>query len=114
MVVMPVGSFVTGNPESEERKRENEGPQHKVIFAQPFAIGKYNVYEWVQDVWHRTYEGAPTDGSAWESGGDKERRVFRGGSRRFSPNRLPSAARGSTLPDGRFDGFGFRLARVTH
>ncbi len=38
-----------------------------------------NVWEWVQDCWHYTYEGAPTDGSVWTSG-DCSRRVFRGGS----------------------------------
>jgi len=26
-----------------------------------------NVWEWVQDVFHETYKGAPADGSAWES-----------------------------------------------
>ena len=26
-----------------------------------------NVWEWVQDCWNSDYEGAPTDGSAWES-----------------------------------------------
>ena len=25
-----------------------------------------NVWEWCQDSWHASYEGAPTDGSAWE------------------------------------------------
>ena len=26
-----------------------------------------NVWEWVQDCWHKTYQGAPSDGSAWET-----------------------------------------------
>ncbi|NES74150.1 MAG: protein kinase, partial [Okeania sp. SIO2D1] len=29
--------------------------------------------------WHDNYEGAPTDGSAWETGGDSNRRMLRGG-----------------------------------
>ena len=37
-----------------------------------------NVWEWVQDCWNDSYQGAPTDGSAWESG-DCSRRVMRGG-----------------------------------
>ena len=37
-----------------------------------------NVREWCLDDWHENYEGAPTDGSAWYSDGD--RKVFRGGS----------------------------------
>ncbi len=27
-----------------------------------------NVWEWVQDCWNSRYQGAPADGSAWESG----------------------------------------------
>jgi formylglycine-generating enzyme required for sulfatase activity len=38
-----------------------------------------NVYEWCQDVWHENYNGAPTDGIAWESNGNSSRRVVRGG-----------------------------------
>jgi len=38
-----------------------------------------NVYEWVQDCWNNSYQGAPTDGSAWTSG-DCKRIVLRGGS----------------------------------
>ena len=37
-----------------------------------------NVSEWVQDCWNRTYEGAPTNGTAWLKG-DCSRRVVRGG-----------------------------------
>ncbi len=39
-----------------------------------------NVWEWCQDYWHDSYNGAPTDGSAWLSGGDSTLRVLRGGS----------------------------------
>ncbi|ABG49919.1 serine/threonine protein kinase [Trichodesmium erythraeum IMS101] len=50
----------------------------------PNAFGLYdmhgNVWEFCQDVWHENYNGAPTDGSAWETGGDSSRRVYRGGS----------------------------------
>ncbi|NEN92545.1 MAG: SUMF1/EgtB/PvdO family nonheme iron enzyme [Okeania sp. SIO3H1] len=50
----------------------------------PNSFGLYdmhgNVWEWCQDVWHDNYEGAPTDGSAWEIGGASNRRLLRGGS----------------------------------
>ncbi|MBL8195806.1 MAG: SUMF1/EgtB/PvdO family nonheme iron enzyme, partial [Blastocatellia bacterium] len=39
-----------------------------------------NVWEYCQDVWHENYEGAPTDGSAWLTGGDQAKRIARGGS----------------------------------
>lgn len=39
-----------------------------------------NVWEWCEDFWHANYNGAPTDGSAWLSGGDSRYRVLRGGS----------------------------------
>ena len=39
-----------------------------------------NVWEWVEDVWHARFEGAPVDGSAWIEGGDATFRTIRGGS----------------------------------
>src|SRR5262249_52788168 len=39
-----------------------------------------NVWEWCLDTWHENYQGAPTDGSAWLDGGEREYRVVRGGS----------------------------------
>jgi hypothetical protein len=39
-----------------------------------------NVDEWCEDVWHRNYEGAPADGSAWLAGEESDPfRVVRGG-----------------------------------
>ncbi|NEQ35621.1 MAG: SUMF1/EgtB/PvdO family nonheme iron enzyme [Okeania sp. SIO3I5] len=50
----------------------------------PNAFGLYdmhgNVLEWCQDIWHDNYNGAPTDGSAWETEGHSNIRVLRGGS----------------------------------
>jgi formylglycine-generating enzyme required for sulfatase activity len=39
-----------------------------------------NVWEWCRDCWHASYEGAPTDGSAWRRDADTGTRVLRGGS----------------------------------
>ncbi|MGE3709024.1 MAG: SUMF1/EgtB/PvdO family nonheme iron enzyme [Hyphomicrobiaceae bacterium] len=42
MVVVPAGSFMMGSPASEEGRRDNEGPQHRVTIK-PFAVGKFEV-----------------------------------------------------------------------
>jgi len=38
-----------------------------------------NVWEWVEDDWHSTYTGAPTNGSAWVENPRASARVVRGG-----------------------------------
>ena len=38
-----------------------------------------SVWEWCLGVYHDTWEGGPTDGSAWTTGGDARVRVCRGG-----------------------------------
>ena len=43
MVVIPAGSFTMGSPVGEEGRKANEGPEHEVTFASPFAIGKFEV-----------------------------------------------------------------------
>jgi formylglycine-generating enzyme required for sulfatase activity len=79
------------------------------------AFGLYdtagNVWEWVQDCWHDSYEGSPDDGSAWEAGGDCDRRVIRGGSWNDEPWSLRSAFRYWFGPDFRTNSLGFRLAQ---
>lgn len=43
MVVVPAGSFLMGSPPDEEGRYDDEGPQHAVTIAQPFAVGVYEV-----------------------------------------------------------------------
>ena len=43
MVVLPAGEFIMGSPESEKGRNKDEGPQRKVVLAQPFAVGKFEV-----------------------------------------------------------------------
>jgi len=68
-----------------------------------------NVHEWVEDIYHSSYSGAPVDGSAWTSGGSD--RVFRGGSWSNAAWALPAALRYRYVPSFRYDYLGFRLLR---
>lgn len=43
MVVVRAGEFLMGSPPSERGRNPDEGPQRKVTFSQPFAVGKYEV-----------------------------------------------------------------------
>ena len=72
----------------------------KAIAAGSFPANKFglhdmhgNVWEWVEDCWHESYKGAPTDGSAWIARGDCNERVIRGGSWNDKPGYLRSAHR---------------------
>ena len=71
-----------------------------------------NVWEWVEDTWHDNYEGAPTDGRAWTSEEEDDRRVLRGGAWYLIPWDLRSAYRHYLSPDDRDDECGFRAART--
>ena len=68
-----------------------------------------NVWEWCQDVWHNSYDGAPADGSVWVDGGNQDRRILRGGSWRSNPEGCRSAYRGRDAPGGIYVSVGFRV-----
>ena len=70
-----------------------------------------NVREWVEDCWNSSYEGAPTDGSAWRNG-DCGQRMLRGGSWNFFPRNLRSAYRNRNFTGSGSYGIGFRVART--
>ena len=133
MVVVPEGSFRMGSPESEELRDVDEGPMHRVTFAHPFAVGVHEVTRgefarfveatgrsmgdacWTaegskhEDCWNGSYRGAPSDGSAWESG-ECSRRVLRGSS---WINRFPRSAERALFSAVNRDGLiGFRVART--
>ena len=70
-----------------------------------------NVWEWCDDCWNASYQGAPSDGSTWTSG-DCARRVIRGGSWDNRPEVLRSANRLGKPTDNRNELIGFRVART--
>jgi formylglycine-generating enzyme required for sulfatase activity len=67
-----------------------------------------NVWEWVQDEWHDSYDGAPADGSAWESG-DGADRVICGGSWCLNARNCRSAYRNHFVSGYRGYSLGFRI-----
>jgi len=70
-----------------------------------------SVWEWVEDCWNDSYEGAPDDGSAWTIG-DCGKRVLRGGSWVDLPGALRSANRSALFADSKSDHLGLRVART--
>jgi formylglycine-generating enzyme required for sulfatase activity len=80
--------------------------------ANPFGLLDMNgsVWEWVQDCWHSSYKGAPTDGSAWADGVCQSR-VIRGGSWREDGSYMLSTTRFKYDASVRQSQNGFRVAR---
>ena len=81
----------------------------------PNPWGLYDMYgnarEWCQDKWHGNYDGAPSDGSAWESGNSSDR-VIRGGDWGTGAIWCRSASREDISPDDGAGGWGFRVLSI--
>jgi formylglycine-generating enzyme required for sulfatase activity len=95
---------------------ENSGGKtHFVGEKKPNAFGLYDMYgnafEWVEDCYHDSYDGSPSDGTAWTEG-DCSRRVARGGSWTNDPRSLRSTYRLRPAPDVRDNYLGFRVGRT--
>jgi len=90
----------------------SDGRTHPVGQKKPNPWGLFdmhgNVWEWVQDEWHDSYNGAPYDSSAWEDGSGAFR-VFRGGGWSSYARICRSADRRSSDPGDRSSNMGFRL-----
>ncbi|MDQ1252205.1 MAG: hypothetical protein QG646_1323 [Euryarchaeota archaeon] len=94
---------------------ENSGSEtHPVGQKKPNPWGLYdmhgNAWEWCQDEWHRNYDGAPSDGRAWESRSTSSR-VYRGGCWKCYAMFCRSAYRLKLRPVYHRDFIGFRLLR---
>ncbi len=108
------------NSESELEKyawfnKNSKNKTHPVGELAPNQLGLYdmsgNVWEWCQDEWHSNYEGAPDDGSAWETVSGSGR-VGRGGSWYSNARSCRVAYRRSGTPGYRGDFLGFRVVFV--
>jgi formylglycine-generating enzyme required for sulfatase activity len=83
----------------------------------PNGLGLYdmsgNVWEWAEDCWHKSYDSAPMDGSAWLGGndGDCGMHVLRGGSWSGDAGNLLSSRRNRADVIYKERNVGFRLAQ---
>ena len=105
------------NSEKFKRKQFGEDCRGRTVPVdsfQPNPWGLYqmegNVREWTEDCWNPSYDGAPTDGSAW-TGGMCQFRVARGGSW-DTLRALRAAARAGPSAVDRNIVLGFRVARA--
>lgn len=103
------GSYGAG-PQGEDRRQTT--PVGSFSIANPFGLYDMhgNVWEWCADLWHDTYQGAPTDGTAWLNDQSSPKRLMRGGSWNSSPQCCRSAFRTKLDPDARLYDIGFRIA----
>jgi formylglycine-generating enzyme required for sulfatase activity len=105
-----------GNADCADCDNQTQAAPAPVGSFKPNAFGLYemygNVWEWVEDPWHNSYEGSPTDGSPWLEDGNASRRVVRGGSWISNSQFLRAASRFGNPPGYRDIIIGFRLART--
>lgn len=99
------------NSEVKNRYRKETTDVGSFHVANTFGLYDMHglVWEWCADPWHNNYQGAPTDGSIWEDGGDIYRRVLRGGSWNFGAELCRSASRSWNESDGGLRICGFRV-----
>lgn len=95
---------------------KNSGKRRQPVgIKQPNAFGLYdmsgNVLEWVQDRYHDSYRGAPSDQAAWVTG-DSNLRVLRGGDWKTGTAYLHVTCRFRVAQEDRGGHIGFRLART--
>jgi formylglycine-generating enzyme required for sulfatase activity len=110
------GSFAKRLGEFAWYSENSDAKTHPVGKKKPNAWGLYdmygNVWEWVEDDWHGSYDGAPVDGRAWVYNPRGSGRVVRGGSWSYEARYCRSATRNYYWPGYRpvLD-VGFRLSR---
>ncbi|NEU94667.1 SUMF1/EgtB/PvdO family nonheme iron enzyme [Bradyrhizobium uaiense] len=85
----------------------------KVGSFKPNPFGLYDmggsVDQWVEDCWHRNYQGAPADGAVWP-GGDCGSHVIRSGSWKNDARYVRPANRDNYGTNVRYPTHGFRVA----
>src|SRR6478752_7066291 len=85
----------------------------KVGSFKPNPFGLYdmggNIHQWVADCWHKNYQGAPSDGSAWVDN-DCLSHVMRSGSWKNDPSYVRPSSRDQYDTGVRYPTHGLRVA----
>lgn len=106
--------FAWRNKDCSDGSSPKEGGIVGVGNYLPNAFGAYdmhgNVWEWVEDCGHLSYDGAPADGSPWVTDSKCVERVLRGGSAFDDPKSLRSSHRLLGLADVGDGYYGLRVA----
>ena len=70
MIVVPAGKFTMGSPIHEQGRYDQEGEQHEVTFAEPFAVGRFAVAfeEWDACVADNGCDAYAPDDQGWGHG----------------------------------------------
>jgi formylglycine-generating enzyme required for sulfatase activity len=118
------GETITGDDANFDARyaygdgRKGEFRNHAMTVGtfKPNAFGLYdmhgNVWEWVQDCWHKDYAEVPQEGKGSQYKCNERARVLRGGSWVDTPRSLRSAHRNRNVPEYRHSTVGFRVARA--
>jgi formylglycine-generating enzyme required for sulfatase activity/class 3 adenylate cyclase len=79
--------------------------------ANPFGLYDMggNIHQWVADCWHKNYQGAPSDGSAWVDN-DCPSHVIRSGSWKNDPSYVRPSSRDHYDASVRYPTHGLRVA----
>jgi formylglycine-generating enzyme required for sulfatase activity len=96
----------------ENASHVGENYAHPVAQKGPNAWGLYdmhgNVWEWCQDSYHDSYQGAPTNGAPWSST-EFDSHVYRGGGFRNAERFTHCSARAGLDDEDQSDNVGFRV-----
>lgn len=113
-ITMNLANYLDTQVYKTSTKGKYIGKTTTVMTFLPNSFGLYdmhgNIREWCFDYWHDNYQGAPSNGSAWVTGGSNLYRVLRGGSCLSKLEDCRSNNRYKDVPSSKKYSNGFRIA----